>query len=212
MNGKHIMALVIGSLASGCSFPHAIPTDSLQNRLNDLAREKPTPPQDIRLAMCYQISEPKDVEAATFLCPDCGRKTRHPGERAPGDRATQAERDRFRYQSHIPYLIELWEDTRKPIADLAPDAARYGLKVSVDSTDLCAHCRHTDPRQNRYLYLVIEQADGKIVRTPLSCHNISLLKRFMQSKDWSADRDSENSTLRDYLGKIETILGIKAAP
>lgn len=211
MNGKQIVALVIGTLASGCSFPHAIPTDSLQNRLNDLAREKTTPPEDIHLAMCYYVAEPKSVEATVYHCPTCGTKTRYASMKFTGYEVSEQKRDQFHQRERYHTLVENRKEYKTLIDELRTEAANYGLKLSLDETDMCPHChqkQNTDHTPS--LYLVIEKQDGSTARTPCTYNRLQLLRRFLASVDWKANRYSDNTTIRDDLGDIEDMLGMKS--
>lgn len=208
MDGKQIVTLVIASLASGCAMHHPIPTDSLQSRLNDLMKEQATPREQLTFAMCYQRAEPEDIAASTFLCPVCGRKTRHPGERVPDSHAALEEHDRFRYQNKIPDMIRSLQEGQKQLAHVASAAKNYGLILSIDATDLCAFCRQTDPPTNRSLYLVVEKQDGTMTRHTYSQSDLDLLCRFLTAHTWR-ERDAENRTLRDRADTIRCLLGLK---
>ena len=208
MTGKQIVSLVIASLASGCAIQHAIPTDSLQSRLNDLMKEPATPREQLTFAMCYQRAEPEDMASSTFLCPVCGRKTRHPGARVPNSHASLEEHDRFLYQNKIPDMIRNLQEGQKQLSLVASAAKNYGLILSLDATDLCAFCRRTDPATDRSLYLIIEKQDGTATRHAYSQSDLDLLFRFLTANTWQ-ERDAENRTLRDRADTIHSLLGLK---
>ena len=206
MNGKQIVALVIGSLAAGCvSEPPA--TGSLQARLNSLMQEKETPKDKITSACCYAPPYMPDLSETKFICPSCGRTTLYPASKSTyASKSLHSGRDYDRRQA-VDKLVRALKNARQLLAEMQPAAASYGLNMEVDNLDLCASCRHSPRNAMPSLYLTVIRENGTRHQTPCTILELQILKDFLTTKTWKPQHQYD-IPLRDHADTIQKLLGI----
>lgn len=209
MNGKQIVTLVIGTLAAGCA-SGPLPTDSLEARLNDLKSE-PQPSASgwfdfLETACCYAppISPIRyDMQASTYICPQCGRKTLHRMTSSP----TPHQYNSLLNAAH-------WKKCKQLVEQMQPAADNYGLHLSLDTSDLCSFCSHksadlpADQRDMHHLYLIVRKRDGTVTCNSCDEEDLDILHQFLTTTDWKQPT-KEYGVLRNHVPTIERLLNLR---
>lgn len=208
MNGRQIVALVIGSLAAGCASGPP-PTHSLEERLNDLKNE-PQPPESgwfdfLETACCYAPPASPiryDIQACTYLCPQCGRKTLY----RPTHSLTLNQ-----YNSIVN--ASRWKECQQLVEQMQPAAKTYGLHLSLDTRDLCSFCSKKNTglmaaqKGMNNLYLIVRKQDGTVTCNSCNEDDLTILHQFLTTTDWKQPTRQYGS-LRNHVPTIERLLNL----
>lgn len=156
-----------------------------REQLAFLATHEPQMPNEICIAMCYEMAMPY---AASYNCEACKHKTLF-ADKSP--RCTIAG--------------EL-----NDIKTRADKLRKLGLVVVLDECCLCDHCyaekyESTDNIEQGSLYWLITN-DGKTVRTKYDDFDFYILRDFLKRKDLVTSFNGDVNPLKNYVPRLKELL------
>lgn len=196
MDGKHIIALVLGVMAT--SYADKPSMNKLQAKLNELKNSAPVV-ENFHIS-CYEASSPKTK--AVYTCPVCGKQTVYEQkEDKPGVSSPTPESEIIKTVSSIDYYR-----TKVP-QQLNELAKEYNLRFSFDESGFCEHC---SPSGKPQLVLKVSHPNDKTVSSPFKLRDLILLEAFLKNEKTFFDepRKSKSKNLKDETKRIAELLGL----
>lgn len=194
MDGKHIIAFVLGVMAT--SYADKPSLNKLQAKLNELKNSAPITSHS--LVTCYEAI--RQESRAVYTCPVCKKQTVY-----------ELEDTKLAVISQIPpseiiktlsSIDHYRTDVPRRLKELAKD---YKLRFSFDESGFCEHC---SPSGKPQLILKVTHPDDKIVSTPFKLRDISLLNAFFKNEKTFFDGPGESKNLKDEAKRIAELLGL----
>jgi hypothetical protein len=160
----------------------------IRRRLGELA--KSPPPKDLKMgAMCYEMSAPPD--RINYICPKCSSKTLY----------ASVKPDRVGSPNYVDSDIPECRRMAKTIK---------GLTVELDESEFCKKCSPEVTTPALKLIVKYPGKDGAIVTRGVSSQDLTLLREFLAGKDRHAGDTGVETPLKNYLQRLEQLLGIPA--
>ncbi len=143
-------------------------------------------------AMCYDmVGPPGRVE---YVCPKCGEKTLY---------ASKKSDDNTRHYARTDFLEWELPACRKMVKQIK------GLDVRLDESQFCAKCSLN--AKNPKLVLLVHYADKDEPHRVegINADDLRLIQEFLSGKEKHVGKQDLESPLKNYLKRLEELLGVK---
>ena len=161
--------------------------EQVAKRLKKLS--KSPPPAKLSLgAMCYEVAAPPD--RGEYVCPVCGQKTLYTRAREQG-------------QNNVDMVLNDIPECRRMVK------AIKGLNLTLDESEFCHKC--SPAVKSPGLILIVRYPGEKKphrVRN-VSSSDLEILQLFITGQDRVAGFTGTETPLKEYLPRLQELLGIK---
>jgi len=153
----------------------------IEEQLQNLSKKKVIIEETIS-AMCYEIAAPPS--RAEYCCPQCGEKTLYT-------------------QDYAPFVLQELPACRSIYKSLTQ------LKAELDESQFCRKCSPNVEKPELCLITHYKDENSSHKYCNLTSNDLSLVSAFLNGQDIHESDYGEKAPLKDYIPRIESILGVK---
>ncbi len=139
-------------------------------------------------AMCYSRVAPPD--RSEYVCPSCGKKTLY-------------ARNDTKARNNVDFVMTDIPECRRLVK------AIKGIELKIDESQFCEKCSPGAKSPQLILTVHYPGEKGTHQVKGICSHDLIILQEFLTGKDRHAGDTGQEKPLKEYLPRLQEILGIK---